>query len=337
MRKSLLALIVILLGILSLSTTGFAKERAGVVTFQIELKAPQQAKDVRLWLPYPMSDEFQMITDIHWKGNYTEAAVYREPEHGLVYLYARWKGPFKKRYLNFSFKARAQERYAEIKDSKEPIPVEIKRYIEPEPPYLVLDGKIAEIAKKITRGKKTILQKARAVYDWTVENTYRDPKVRGCGLGIAEKVLARRGGKCADISSVFVALARAAGVPAREVFGLRLGKKSQQDMTKGHHCWAEFYLPGTGWVPVDPADVRKIMLIKKLTLKEAEPYREYYFGRVDQYRIVLERGGRSINLVPEQKGCVLNYFMYPYAEVDGKPLDYFDPKGFSYKIYFKAL
>jgi len=333
------AVTVILAFVLISSVAVFAsvKERRGIVTFQIDLNAPSDAKYVRLWLPYPMSDEFQQITDIHWEGNYTDAAVYRQPEYGLVYLYAEWRGPFKRRYLNFSFKAIAKERYAELKDSNEPIPVEIKKYLEAEPPYVVTDGKIAEIAKKITKGKKTILEKAKAVYDWTVENTYRDPTVKGCGLGIVEKTLAKRGGKCADISTVFVALARAAGVPARDVFGLRLGKKDDQDITKGHHCWAEFYLPGTGWVPVDPADVRKIMLVKKLSLKEAEPYRKYYFGRVDQFRIVLEKGGRSLNLVPEQKGCILNYLMYPYAEVDGKPLDYFDAKNFRYKIHFKAL
>ncbi len=96
---------------------------------------------------------------------------------------------------------------------------------------------------------------------------------------------------------------------------LRLGKKSKEDMTNGHHCWAGFYLPGTGWIQVDPADVMKVMLVGKLELKEAEPYREYFFGAVDEYRIVLERGGRGINLYPSQDGEALNYFMYPYAEI----------------------
>ncbi len=319
------------------TSSGMAKQRSGMVTFQIDLKAPEDAKDVRLWLPYPVSDRFQRISDIRWDGNYSEIAVYREPENGLLYLYARWKGQFKRRYLNFSFKADAEERYVPLKESDESIPVEVRRYLEPEPPYVITDGKIAEIAKEITKDKSSILEKALAVYNWTVENTYRDPNTRGCGLGIVEKMITKRGGKCADISTVFVSLARAAGVPAREVFGLRLGKKDLQDITKGHHCWAEFYLPGTGWVPVDPADVRKIMLKKNLTLKEAEPYRKYYFGRVDEFRIVLERGGRAVSLLPRQQAEHVNYLMYPYAEADGEPLDFFDPEGFRYSIHFKAL
>jgi len=189
----------------------------------------------------------------------------------------------------------------------------------------------------VTAGKKGTLAKARAVYGWVVENLSRDPRVRGCGLGDVEVTLSKKSGKCADISSVFVAVARAAGVPAREVFGLRLGKKDLDDITGGYHCWAEFYLPGYGWVPTDPADVRKAMLVKGLNLEEARPYREYFFGAVDQYRVALIKG-RIRRLTPRQKGGPLTYFMYPYAEVDGKPLEYIAAqKRLRYKNTFRAL
>jgi transglutaminase-like putative cysteine protease len=236
-----------------------------------------------------------------------------------------------------SFKAWAEERIVKtMKDTKEPVPVDAYRYLESNR-WIPTDGKVRKIADKITKGKTGILEKARAVYDWVVENTYRNPDVKGCGFGIVEQTLAKRGGKCADISSVYVALARAAGVPAREVFGLRLGKKPEQEMTGGYHCWAEFYLPGTGWVPVDPADVRKIMLVKELELKDAKEYREYYFGALEQYRINFGKGGRGIILNPAQESGPINYFMYPYAEVDGKALDYLSPKSFSYSVRFRSL
>ena len=165
---------------------------------------------------------------------------------------------------------------------------------------------------------------------------YRDPNIKGCGFGRVEQLLVSLGGKCGDISSVYVALARSAGIPAREIFGIRLPKGKEGEMTKAQHCWAEFYLSGYGWVPVDPADVRKAMLEKKLKLGEEKEIREYYFGAVDKQRIAYGMG-RDLVLDPPQKGGPLNYFMYPYAETDGEALD--DLFGFDigYTITYKEL
>jgi transglutaminase-like putative cysteine protease len=133
-----------------------------------------------------------------------------------------------------------------------------------------------------------------------------------------------------------VALARSVGVPSREIFGIRIPNGKEGDMTKAQHCWAEFFLPGYGWVPIDPSDVRKIMLEKKLNLGEEKVFREYYFGAVDESRISYGIG-RDLILNPPQKNGKLNYFMYPYAEADGKALD--DLFGFNlgYTITFKEL
>ncbi len=86
---------------------------------------------------------------------------------------------------------------------------------------LPTDGIVKERATEITRGAKTDLAKARAIYDWIVENTFRDPKTRGCGVGDIRFMLESRdlGGKCADLNALYVGLARAAGLPARDVYG----------------------------------------------------------------------------------------------------------------------
>lgn len=333
MKQFIVALAVILL-LLNVSEAG---ERRTGATFKINLKAPEDSKDVRLWIPYPVSDQNQTIEDVKINGNYSSHGVYKEKEFGNSVLYAEWKNLTKDRILTYTFKVRRKEVVKKDFPKNDP-PLSEKDYAKDLMPTSLspTSGKVKETAENITKGKKTVLAKARAIYDWIVDNMYRDPQIKGCGMGEVEKLLESLGGKCGDIHSVYVALARSVGVPSREIFGIRIPNGKDGDMTKAQHCWAEFYLPGYGWVPIDPSDVRKIMLEKNLRLGEEKEYREYYFGAVDESRISYGIG-RDLILNPPQKDGRLNYFMYPYAEADGKALD--DLFGFNlgYTITFKEL
>lgn len=309
---------------------------SGTITLEFDLSDHPKNEEVKLWVPYPISGDHQQIDDIKIQGNYTEAAVYTDREFQTPMLYIRWGAGLASRELSFSFRAERQEVIRRDFPAMEG-PWNTTDFA----PYLVptsfgpVDGEVRELADRITRGEETVLGKARAIYDWTVENMYRDPETRGCGTGDVCALLVKPGGKCADISSVYVALARAAGVPAREIFGLRLGRTEREDVTTWQHCWAEFYLPGYGWVPVDPADVRKAMLAENLKLNDpkTKEYRAYFWGGIDSYRVALSEG-RDLTLNPAQQAGTLNYFMYPYAEVGGRPLDWLDSERFRYRITF---
>jgi len=263
--------------------------------------------------------------------------VSREDTFGNTMLFVEWNEPSPSRTLTYTFDVMRKERITKNFISKElPVPqAEMANLLSLKEYGTSAEQKVKELAGKITGGKKTVLAKAQAVYDWIVENMYRDANIKGCGFGEVGKLLDTLGGKCADIHSVFVALARASGVPAREIYGLRIPAGSSGDATRAQHCWAEFYLPGYGWVVVDPADVAKAILEKKLTLAQAQPYREYFFGAVDESRIAYGTG-RNILLSPAQAGAPLTYFMYPYAEAGGKMLNE-DLYGFNlgYTITFK--
>lgn len=312
-----------------------AKERRAEVTYSVDLKAPADAKHVRLWLPYPMSDENQEITDVVVTGNPTSSGVYKEGAFGNSSLYAEWKNTKGPRTLTYSFKVLRKERVTkEIPTSELPFSKTEFRKELAATRLADLKGPEKELAEKITAGKKTNREKAFAIYNWTVENMFRDPNTKGCGIGDVDMLIRTLGGKCGDIHSVYTALARISGVPSREVWGIRIPAGNGGDMTKAQHCWAEWYSPGYGWVVVDPADVRKAILEKKITLEQAKPLREYYFGAVDESRIAIGTG-RDLVLNPPQSGETLNYFMYPYAEADGKPLNE-DLYGFNlgYKITF---
>jgi len=87
-----------------------------------------------------------------------------------------------------------------------------------------VDGIGEETADRITAHATTEIEKAHAIYEWVVANTFRDAKVRGCGTGDVATMLktGSLGGKCADLNALFVALARASGLPARDIYGIRI-------------------------------------------------------------------------------------------------------------------
>ncbi|KJS00923.1 MAG: transglutaminase [Desulfobulbaceae bacterium BRH_c16a] len=323
---------------LSIPVSGMAQSHAaGTIVMEFDLSDYPADREARLWIPYPVSDADQLITDISLSGNYAQSAVYSDRQYSTPMLYARWDKGAASRKLVLSFHAVRQEVVKKDFPEKEGgwDPTDYALYLEPTS-LGPIDGPVKVLADEITAGKTTVLGKAKAIYDWICGNMYRDPMTKGCGPGDVCSLLVTPGGKCTDIHSVFVALCRAAGVPAREIFGIRLGKEAIVDISTWQHCWAEFFLPGYGWVPVDPADVRKMMLTENLTSEDpkAKEYHEYFWGAWDSYRVKLAVG-RDLVLNPRQEGAPLNTFGYPYAEVGGKALDWLDPKTFRYTFTYR--
>ena len=157
------------------------------------------------------------------------------------------------------------------------------------------------------------------------------------------------GGKCADINALYVALARAAGLPARDFYGVRVapsrrGFKSlgagTSDITHAQHCRAEVYLHGEGWVPVDPADVRKVVLEEPpghMTL-ESEPAkraRALLFGSWEMNWVAFNDAA-DVTL-PGWKGDPLPFFMYPQCQTTAGPLDSLDADAFRYSIASREI
>ncbi len=335
--KALLSLLVVLTTLMS-TVIATAGSRSGIITMEFDLSAHKSPEEARLWVPYPVSDADQLVSDVKVQGDFAEAAVYTDRVFQTPMLFARWDAGSKSRKLTFSL---AVERHEVIRrDLTEKAaawdPADYRLHLMPTS-LAPSSGPVKELVDRITVGKSSVRDKAKAIYDWICESMYRDPETQGCGKGDVCRLLDKRGGKCADIHSVFVALARAAGIPCREVFGIRLGKKDREDITGAHHCWAEFYVPSYGWVPVDPADVLKLRLTEKADLTDPRVVqaREYYWGGIDPYRVKLSVG-RDLTLTPAQKGEPVNYLMYPFAQVGGETLDWLDAKTFTYTITFRA-
>ena len=308
-------------------------EKQGKMTFDITIRTNETAENVRLWVPYPVSNENQKIENVTIKGNYNYSGIHREGVNGNMIIYAEWNLPQEFPNLNFSFDIwRTEVFFKNFPEKEGEIPVEIEKFLQPTN-LAPNTGIVKEVADEVTDGKTTILSKATAIYDYLVEHGERDPNLNFCGDGDVCELLQVLKGKCVDFSSVFVALSRTSGVPAKEILGTRISKDG--DITGAYHCRAEFYLPNFGWVPVDPSDVAKLMLNENLDINDSKVVeaRDYYFGAQTETYIDLSTG-RDIILNPEQNEGPLNYFMYPYAEIDGESLDFISQERLKYTVTF---
>lgn len=305
----------------------------------------------RAWVPLPLSGTRDWFRDLGstWRGNAASASIASDARYGVRMVAASWPAGETAPVIEVSSRFMTRDRHVDLSrpgTSTRRLGA-AERAASLEPTALIpTDGIVRDTALDITRGARSDVHKARAIYEWVVENTYRDPKTRGCGWGDVKSMLesGNLGGKCGDLNAMFVGLARAAGVPARDVYGVRVapsrhGYKSlgagTTDVSKAQHCRAEFFAEGYGWVPVDPADVRKVILEEppgKLPIDHPKVLaaRERLFGNWEMnwlpYNI-----GHDIAL-PGSSGPVLPYLMYVNAESGGERRDQLDPQGLRYSI-----
>jgi transglutaminase-like putative cysteine protease len=282
---------------------------------------------VRVWIPLATSDANQTVK-VTKVGSPVAVRVTQEQQYGNRMLYAEMRHPeassatFR---LEFEVTRREYSRggYAELVrfDRRPRIErVSLRRFLQPDR-LVPIDGKMKELAEENTRGKEGTVEKAYALYDYVFRTLRYDKSGTGWGRGDSLWACDAKRGNCTDFHSLFISMMRAEGIPARFEIGLPLPPTSPdgEGEIPGYHCWAEFYLNGLGWVPVDISEAWK------------NPTKhDYFFGTVDANRVQFTIG-RDLTLEPKQDGPPLNYFIYPYVEVDGKVHEAVDRK-FSFRL-----
>src|SRR5262245_37363703 len=320
-------------------------------TARLEIVKP--TGQVRAWMPLPLSqdtDYFRTLAN-SWTGNAQSVEFVTEPHYRAAMAVASFKQSEATPVLEVTSRFTVRERHVDLKagSGMQATRDELAVYLKPTE-LIPTDGIVNKTADEVTKGARTDLDKARALYDWTVENTFRDPKTKGCGVGDIKTLLesGTYGGKCADLNALFVGLCRASGIPARDVYGVRVvesprGYKSMGklgDITKAQHCRAEFYAQGIGWVPADPADVRKVILEEpplKLTLNDekVKVMLGFLFGSWEGNWLAYNYA-HDVKL-PGSKRATVPFLMYPQAETAEGRLDPLDPDNFKYKIVSREL
>jgi transglutaminase-like putative cysteine protease len=325
-----------------------ASERWRVFEITTRVEVRQPAGVTRVWLPTPLAVAPYQKTmgDTYHAGSGRALMIETNADEPDI-LGASWDEGVAP-VLTLTSRVATRDHAADLTGPSVPPPPDLSsfaRFVRPTR-LIPIDGIVKTTADRITRGAGTDIEKARAIYDWIVDNTFRDPNTAGCGVGDIRFMLESNnlGGKCADLNALFVGLARAAGLPARDVYGLRVAKSekgsrslglSSDNATKAQHCRAEVYLVGYGWVPVDPADVRKVALEEPpgqlpLDDEHVRVARARLFGSWEM-NWVAYNFAHDVRL-PGSKRPALGYFMYPQGETANGRLDSLDPDGFKYTI-----
>ena len=279
------------------------------------------AHTMKIWIPIPPSSAHQQITNVRIASPLTYR-IEEDGNYGNEFAYfefstAARRGPFE---IRLTFEVQREE-YKVILPPGDPAASRtfspaVARFLQPDR-LVPIDGVIGEISQEQTRGISDPLAKAHALYGYVLRNMHYDHAGTGWGRGDAVWACSSHHGNCTDFHSLFIGLARAAGIPARFDIGFALPAEAQGKIG-GYHCWAEFYMQVIGWIPVDAAEA-----------SQTQARRDYFFGALDENRVRFSRG-RALRLNPKQTGAPVNYLVYPYADLDGKPVAGIIPN-FSYR------
>ena len=321
------------------------------VTTRVEIAAPQGASQA--WVPVPSIDsDWQRSMDSAFTSSGT-ARMVADGQHGARMVHAQFDASQSVPFVEVTSRIQTQNRLQDWKSKNVPAESAAALAAYTRATALIpVDGIVLSTATQAIAGAKTDVQKAQMLFDWIVTNTYREPKVRGCGEGDIKAMLetGNLGGKCADLNTLFVGLCRAVGLPARDVYGLRVAPSAfgykelggiSAKLQGAQHCRAEVYLQGHGWVAMDPADVTKVMRqettdwIKDPRNPVVAPVNRVLFGGWEGNWMAYNTAHDVV--LPQAQGPRLGFFMYPHAETGGKRLDAYAPDDLRYRISAKEI
>ena len=288
-----------------------AEPRVRSLRFSYEVKVrdvPAGASSAYLWLPYPPETAEQTVEDLVVDSR-LEHEVVSEARYGNRALRFQLRpGPAEQK-VSVSFDVTRRELVnrpaAAARSSNGASPAELALWLEPDR-RVPLDDQVRSWARQAVGERTQPLQRARAIYDYTVTSLKYDKTGTGWGQGDIYWACDAKRGNCTDFHAVFIGYARALGIPARFEIGFPLPPERGEGELPGYHCWAFFHLAGQGWIPVDASEAHK-----------HPDKRDYFFGALDENRVVFTTGRDLV--FPGMKAAPINYFIYPHAEVDGRP------------------
>ncbi len=277
--------------------------------YAFTVKNLSAGEKIKVWIPAAHSDAYQEVKIVSAKGDLPLQKT-RESKYGNQIYYAETDPAKPELHFDIEYDVIRHERIALGPNAPHLVSVSLspaERQEDLQPDVLVpVTGLPADLAAKVTQGKTQALDKARAIYDYVFTTMRYDKTGTGWGHGDVLYACDAKKGNCTDFHSLFIAMARSQGIPARFEIGFPLPPNQHSAEIAGYHCWSDFYIDGKGWIPVDISEAWK-----------HPEKRDYFFGSHDVNRVQFSMG-RDLRLSPPQDGKPINYFVYPYVEVDGR-------------------
>ncbi len=271
-------------------------------TFTYRFTLPQLDGPAKIWLPLAQSDARQTVsvTSIRTPVPYR---TLEEQEYGNKVLYLMARPEHGGDTIEIRYHVRRVETSPyDAAESAEALAGYLK------PKRLVpINDTFLSLARKLTEGRNSDLMRARELYNHVVEGVRYARYGEGWGRGDAVYACNAGSGNCTDFHSYFIALARAAGIPARFRMGAAIPSERDDGGIDGYHCWAEFHAEGQWW-PVDISEANKYTRLA-----------DYYFGKHPANRFELTLG-RDLVVEPGPSSGPINFLAYPVVEVDGEPV-----------------
>lgn len=285
-------------------------ERRFQFVYEVAIKAvPESQEQAYLWLPYPQDSPEQDVENIRVDTTRRHEIV-TEPRYGNRALRIELKPGAVDEKVTLRFDVARKERLNRPGQgeplSSVGLAADPQLWLKADA-RVPIDGQIGKWARETVGDHEETTAMARAIYDHTVTNLKYDKSGTGWGRGDILWACDNKRGNCTDFHAVFIGYSRALGVPARFEIGFPLPPARGKGEIGGYHCWAQFHDKTRGWVPIDASEASK-----------SPEKRDYFFGALDENRVLMTVG-RDI-VLPGMKGEALNFFIYPYAEVDGKPV-----------------
>ena len=310
------------------------------VDFSVVVTPPYKAKKLQVWLPIPVSDFGQEVSDSKLTSfpMQLEPNIANESAYGNRFAYFEFASPQGAQIIRHQFQIKVYE----LRWNLDPAavrqvtawPASFDKYRKGDSQSVLVNDRFTKLLDEIIPTRSTPFQDLGNVMTW-VQNNVEYDHIDASLRADAAQVLTKRRGHCSDYHSFCASLGRALGVPTRVTYGINAFPKNSPS-----HCKLEAYMAPYGWVSFDVSETQKLVgeinqsqelgVVEKSELVQLALTRMRSGFRDNTW--FLQTKGTDYELVPKASKRV-PVVRTAYIEADGIPLAEPDPANKNQKSF----